>query len=330
MKSKIIWILAVSCLLSAVAASAAAPKKSGKNRTGGPVTQEFGRQERKQKPARAEPATRPSMPSLDELNRSIAVAASAPQSRPQESYYLNPDIDPKDVGLRSGNRAKNPQTKKTEFPIKANTKLYDSRGNFHGVLGGKSVKINYGGIRKIKPTPSARPQKGYSVWYTKLNNGGPASGLVLARNVSVQPRMPELKPKRPPSKGVTAYTITGGERGAQTFAWGYMDKSGNFVPFKVTPGYRGGGRNSTDYGLRSGTYVNLSYNLPGRGGVAFDTFKQGATFYRERYVPSVKVPLYYPGGTKQIGSLTFLYGRVQTPTGLRRGGMPLEALTRRL
>jgi hypothetical protein len=332
MKSKIIAMVAVFCLLSGLAASAVAQKKSGKKqRSVGPVTEEFGHLERKQKaaPRRSEP--RAVAANTDELNRWLASTASAPTPAPRQNdnYYLNPPANLYGVGLRQGNRAKNPRTSKTEFPIKPNTKLYDSRGNVRGVINDPSVKINYGGVRNIKPSRNAKAERAYSVWFTNLKNGEQASGLVLSRRVLDKPRMPKLMAGRPPSRGVTPYIVTGGNQQAQTSQWGFRDRSGNFVPYKVTPGYRGGGRNSTDYGYRPGGFTNLTYNLPGRGGVAFDTFKNGATFHREKSVRSVQVPLYYPGGTRRVGHLTFVYGTVQTPTGPRRGGMPLEALRRR-
>jgi hypothetical protein len=336
MKSKIIAMVAVLCLLlSGLTVSAAGQKKSGKKqRSSGPVTEEFGHLERKQKPApRRAPAPRPVVADTEGLNRWLVTTASAPAPAPApyrtERQYLNPPANLRGVGLREGNRAKNPRTRKTEFPVKPNTMLYDSRGNARSVINDPSVKINYGGVRTIKPSPGAKAQRAYSVWFTNLKNGQQASGLVLSQRVLDKPRMPKLMAGRPPSKGVTPYTITGGNRQAQTSEWGFKDRSGNFVPYKVTPGYRGGGRNSTDYGYRPGGYTNLTYNLPGRGGVAFDTFKNGATFQREKSVRSVQVPLYYPGGTRRVGHLTFVYGTVQTPTGPRRGGIPLEALRRR-
>lgn len=332
MKSKIITIVAVLCLLTSFEVSAVGQKKSGKkHHRVGPVTEEFGHLERKRKAPPRPPAPRPAAAGVEELNSWLATAASAPPPapRPDSTYYLNPPADLRRVGLRQGNRAVNPRTGGTSFPVRPNTTLYDSRGNARGVINDRSVRINYGGVRNIRPTPGGRAQRAYSVWFTNLSNGQQASGLVLARRVLDQPRMPRLMSPRPPSRGVTPYTITGGSRQAQTSPWGFTDRSGNFVPFKVTPGYRGGGRNATDYGWRPGGYTNLTYNLPGRGGVAFDTFRNGTTFYRERSVRSIEVPLYYPGGTRRVGHLTFVYGSVQTPTGPRRGGVPLEALRRR-
>jgi hypothetical protein len=255
----------------------------------------------------------------DDTSASKAIAAST-RGRRAISPYNSPLPHPN--GDRIGNRARNPRTDGRTFPVLPNTELYDARGKSRGEIDDSRVRLNFGGERKIK-TPSGKVETAYSTWFVDLD-GEKASGLILESDLIDKPQMPSLMPPRPPNEGRTAYRMTGGD--PNSAAWG---RGG--VPFKVNPGYRGGGQSSTDYGLRPDGYVNLCYNVPGTGtgGICYDTFKAGTTFYREKSVRAIEVPLYYPGGDVRQGHLTFVFGTVDTPTGPRRGWVPLQALERK-
>lgn len=220
----------------------------------------------------------------------------------------------------------NPRTGNLDFSMKSGTHLFNSRANKREVIINPAVKINYGATRVMKGADGKRHVFHY-VWGTDLKNGERASGWIRRSALNDRPKMPTLAAKRPPSGAVTPYTITGGN--PQSTRFGFRDSAGQFHPYKVTKGYTGGGREVTDYLGRPGGYVNQNFNLPGKGGVSYDTYRTGTTFLRSRSVPAVKTPFYYPGGTKRVGSLTFVYGTVQTPTGARHGWIPSQALGRR-
>jgi hypothetical protein len=243
------------------------------------------------------------------------------------SDKYNQRVAPKNSPLTHGpNRLLNPQTKTPYFPIAPHTTLIDSKGKKRDEIAASEVRINFGGIRMMKGV-NGKISPHVNVFSTGLANGEVASGYASLTAFSVKPKMPVVTAKRPPAGARTPYTVTGGNLSK----FGVTDSNGQFRSLKVNKKITKGGQNATDYLLRPGGYVNQTYNIPGTktGGIAYDSYKVGTTFYRAPSVKAVREPLYHQGGTKVAGHLTFVYGTVSTPTGKRHGWMALEALKRK-
>lgn len=266
---------------------------------------------------------------VDNTPSNIATAARAGGGN-----FANPYNRPlQDSKHKIGNRAVNPVTDHTLFGIKPGTLLYDSRGKSRGAIDlsrpgrkhPKKTQLSYGGERMIK-LPSGELKRAYDAFGVYLTNGELASGLILEEDLNVKPRMPSLMGPEPPDKGETKYAMTGGNTNVAPWKL-------NGVTLKVNSNVTHPGENSTDYGLRNGSHVNLCYSVPGTvrggGGQCYDTFKVGTTFHREKSVHSRTVKLYKPGEDVPVPNavLRFLYGYVDTPTGKRYGWVPFEALT---
>jgi hypothetical protein len=264
------------------------------------------------------------------------VTAKAPSVRQptlpkgfSSSGIYNQKVATKPSVYREGNRAVVPgsKTKNINFPLKPKTEIKDSLGNVLGTVTGTTGKINFG-ARRTMIGSNGKPQIHYQLWNSSLPNGTLVSGYVQGADVKVKPKMPTVRVKQPPKGPTTPYIMTGGNRTSPQL--GFF-KGKDFVPFKVTKGYTGGGRNSTDYGAaRPGVeLVNQCLNLPGKGGVCHNAFPVGTRFDRIKSVHSRTVPLYLPGGIKPVSSIKFVLGRVKTPTGPTLGWTALDALKRK-
>jgi len=261
---------------------------------------------------------------IAQMNMKVVTLKAKPIRQLDNIYAkrFNQRVSSKDS---NGNRAVNPKTNNIWFPVKPNTTIVDSRGRSQGVVAAPEVRINYGATRKLLGS-DGKQHVFHQAWSTNLQSGVAASGWIQRSALPTKPKMPTVTAKRPPTGPRTAYTITGGNPQSSKFG---MTVFGQFVPFKVTRGYAGGGRNASDYLRRPTGVVNVSYNLPGKGGVSHDTYRPGTTFQRAKSIRSIVSPLYLPGGTKPVSNLRFVYGTVQTPTGPRFGWIPLAALKRK-
>jgi hypothetical protein len=250
---------------------------------------------------------------------------------------FNQKVATKPSIYRHGNRAVVPgsKNKNLDFTIKPNSQIKDSKGNVLGIIAPPTGKVNYGATRKLKDS-DGKARLHHQVWNTQILNGTPVSGWVQRSDFKVKPIMPTVTAKQPPKGQRTPYIITGGTPQSPRLGFinpskQFVNPSKQFVPYKVTKGFKGGGRDSIHYGAaRPGTgLVNQCLNLPGKGGVCHDAYPIGTGFHRITSIPSKTVPLYYPGGTKRVSSMKFIWGIVQTPTGRRGGWISLDVLKRK-
>ena len=237
------------------------------------------------------------------------------------------------------------------FPIKAGEhNLYDGTGIVRGKLAANSVRLNYGLQKEIKG------ETYYYAFSTKLkisNKTVGASGWIKASAIEAgnDPQFDTnfVKKMQMPSAAndtFTEYEITGGnpqeisgkdENGAIKYKFGYTDKKGNFVAYKVLPKIPLDGNQSiasTDYLKRSDAVINLGFNV---AGVSNDTFRiDGANrpliFHRssDKHATAV-IDLYYPkdaahDGEKIVEKMVFVYGYVAVANNKRWGWIPLDAL----
>lgn len=245
----------------------------------------------------------------------------------------NQRVAPKGTpGTYGGNRATVPGSPNNiDFLLKSQPVLRDSLGNIRGSVVSPTAKVNFGATRTMLG-PDGKPAKYHQVWDVRLQNGDHASGYVQRSEFAVKPQMPTVTMKRPPAGPRTPYTITGGKPESSKFG---RVVDGKFEPYKVNPRYTGGGQTGTHYLWRPGGYVNQNFNLPGtgKGGVSHNAYPIGTTVYRIKSVPSVAVPLYDRGGTKQVGEMKFVLGTVpgtkQTMNKPQTGWFALDALKRR-
>jgi hypothetical protein len=331
-------IMVISMTLAIGATAAAAQSSKGAKHSKNQVTKKFGALFAKEaghakaENARSKPAVKASGQAGPKVDKNLRVETAERKtahrgaregSHSSQSSIYNQKVAPKGTPLAKGNRAVNPKTGDLLFSVNSDSHLLDSMGRSRGEVAGKEVKINYGATRKFKDKNGVT-HVFHQAWSTPLKGGKIASGWIRRTNLNDKPKMPTITARRPPSGPKTAFTITGGNPRSEKF--GYKNASGQFVPYKVTKQYKGGGRDATDYLFRPGGVVNQSFNLPGKGGVSYDSYQPGTTFKRADSIPSITRPLYYPGGTKQVGHLTFVYGGVDTPTGRRFGWIPLQAM----
>ncbi|MDQ3710668.1 MAG: hypothetical protein M3388_00375 [Acidobacteriota bacterium] len=238
------------------------------------------------------------------------------------------------------------------FPIKVGEhNLYDGTGIVRGKLAADSVRLNYGLQKKIKG------EIYYYAFSTKLkinNETIGASGWIKASAIEAgnDPQFDTdfVKKMQMPTAAndkFTEYEITGGNQqetaagkdanGAIKYKFGYADKTGDFVPYKVLPKIPLDGNQSiasTDYLKRSDAVINLGFNV---AGVSNDTFRiDGANrpliFYRSSEKDATTViDLFYPkdaahDGEKVVAQMIFVYGYVAVGNDKRWGWIPLDAL----
>ncbi len=238
----------------------------------------------------------------DELNGEGASQATALSGEcSQSEYNCALPASPHDR-----NRIFNYATNSYDWPIANGAHLRDGLGNIRGVVVDSAVKINYGGRKRINGVNHVY------AFAARLDTGITASGWVRegALNNSPISRMPTVALSDPGHGDYeTVFTVTGGN-------------NADFEGLKVSKDYDDGGRNATDYLVRPGNMFNLLYNLPGRGGVATDTFPLGVSFRRCQGVLHIDINLYEPSGTKVVRTMPFVYGHV----GSRYGWVAKDAL----
>ena len=236
------------------------------------------------------------------------------------------------------------------FPIKTGEhNFYDGTGIVRGKLDADSVRLNYGLQKKIKG------EIYYYAFSTKLkinNESIGASGWIKASAIEAgnDPQFDTnfVKKMQMPTANdrFTEYEITGAnpqetagkdENGAVKYKFGYADKNGNFIAYKVLPKIPLDGNQSiaaTDYLKRSDDVVNLGFNV---AGVSNDTFRiNGANrplnFHRSSEKDATAViDLFYPkdavhDGEKVVAQMIFVYGYVAIENDKRWGWIPLDAL----
>lgn len=237
------------------------------------------------------------------------------------------------------------------FPIKIGVhNLYDGTGIVRGKLAADSVKLNYGLQKNIKG------ETYYYAFSTKLKTNNRtigASGWIKAVAIEAgndpQFDVNFVKKMQMPTDAAdqfTQYEITGGNpqeatgkdtNGTLKYKFGYADKNGNFIAYKVLPKIPLDGNQSiaaTDYLKRSDAVVNLGFNV---AGVSNDTFRvAGANrplvFHRSSDKDATAViDLFYPkdaahDGEKVAAQMIFVYGYVAVAGDKRWGWIPLDAL----
>jgi hypothetical protein len=235
-----------------------------------------------------------------------------------------------------------------QFPVKKGEHLlYDGTGIARGRLAATSVKLNYGLQKEIGG------EKYYYAFSTQIKFKDSilgASGWLKAAAIEKgnDPRFdPQFVSRMQMPTGAgdrfTRYEITGGEPqekiagGALRYKFGYADRAGNFVAYKVLPKIPLDGKQSvaiTDYLKRGDDVINLGFNP---AGVSNDTFRvDGANrpliFYRSAEKDAtVEIDLFYPrdethDGVEPVAKALFIYGYVAVPNGKRWGWIPLDAL----
>lgn len=237
------------------------------------------------------------------------------------------------------------------FPLKTGrNELYDGTGIARGAIAAERVKLNYGLEKQING------EKYYYAFSTKINLGGKiegASGWIKASAIAAgndpqfdQNFVRKMQMPTAANDQFTAYEITGGEPekpsgkdadGRAKYEFGYADKSGNFVAYKVLPNIALDGKQSvaaTDYLKRSDGVINLGFNV---AGVSNDTFRvAGANrplvFYRSSEPDATAaIDLFYPkdathSGSEIAGRMIFVYGYVAIGKEKRWGWIALAAL----
>ena len=238
-----------------------------------------------------------------------------------------------------------------QFPLKRGAHdLYDGTGIVRGRLAADAVRLNYGLQKKIKG------ETFYYAFSTKLNVGDEivgASGWIKASAIAAgnDPQFDRNfveKMQMPTGANdiFTRYEITGGDpqeiigkeaNGAAKYKFGYADKTGVFVAYKVLPKIPLDGKQSiaaTDYLKRSDAVINLGFNV---AGVSNDTFRvEGANrpliFQRSSEKDATAViDLFYPKdgahtGETPVAQMVFVYGYVSVGGNNRWGWIPLDAL----
>jgi hypothetical protein len=197
---------------------------------------------------------------------------------------------------------------KSEWKIKPNTKVKDGFGVVRGKLLERHVKINYGMRKMINGVSHvyafAEPLKG----------GGTASGWIEESQLVNSPLpMPTLQHDVSNVQfDITPYKI---KRGMPKEYDGVKIRAGSTSPKNEAV---------ADYFERQGGVINLIYALPGNGGLSCDTFiiDDDLRFYKAANVTPIAIPTYPPRSSKQIGTLTFVFGKIAD----RYGWIPAEVL----
>ncbi len=239
------------------------------------------------------------------------------------------------------------------FPVKTGEhQLYDGTGISRGKLVASSVKLNYGQEKKINK------ENYYYAFSTKIIVNGSkevigASGWIKATAIQAgnEPQYDRKfteKMQMPTAVNdtFTDYAITGGDphetigkddNGKIKYKFGYADKKGKFVAYKVLPKIPLDGNQSvasTDYLKRGDAVINLGFNV---AGVSNDTFRidgvnRPLIFHRSAEKDSTAlIDLFCPKDTEHtgeeiVGKMVFVYGYIDTQSGKRWGWIPLDAL----
>lgn len=242
-----------------------------------------------------------------------------------------------------------------QFPLKSGShSLYDGTGIKRGAVAARAVRLNYGQQKEIKG------ERCYYAFSTSIIPEGSdqkrsASGWIKASalregndpDYSTEVVTKMQPPALPVAKAAfTAYEITGGDPEEKTgtdsggkplYRYGYTDRTGRFISYKVLPGVALDGRSSiaaTDYLKRNDDVINLGFNV---AGVSNDTYRVSGEqrpliFHRAKDPDATAiVDLYYPksdahDGRKPIAKMVFVYGYVEEGSGKRWGWIPLGAL----
>lgn len=210
-----------------------------------------------------------------------------------------PNPNPPAVASCGGrNRLRNPASAEGNclFGIAQGAHLRDGQGNSRGMISSTQVKLNYG---QRKHLAGARHVYAFAVM---MHGGFGASGWMRegALDRGSVSFMPTVRNKDP-GKGFyqRVWRVTGGN-------------PNHFGDLKVNPKVpREANEAASDYLLRPGNVVNFLWSLPGVGGAAIDTFPAGVYhFRRARGVAEVRIGLYHPNGTVRVGSMGFVYGKI--------------------
>lgn len=190
--------------------------------------------------------------------------------------------------------------------LEPGTPIYDGFGRRRGTVSDGQTRINFGQRKEIG---GRRMVYAFAV---RVAGAGTASSWIPESKLASAPleRMPTVAARNP---------------GGGDYASRFVTRSGvpaRYVGLKVVKNSASSNEAASDYFERPGGVVNLTYNLPGVGGVSTDTFPVGTGFRRNRNVKSLVINLYRPHGSVVVGHMRWVYGHV----GSRYGWYPRAAL----
>jgi hypothetical protein len=222
---------------------------------------------------------------------------------------------------RSGPRViYNKSTGSLDWPVFAGTPVYNGIGVQMGTVipyDGQTVataKINYGQRKTIGG------QTVVYTWASHTTSGGMSGWIPEAKvqnSTLLETRDPTIRLPDPGQGDYDAiWLITGGDPAA-------------FANLKVDSNQSANGENATDYLLRPGNVVYVTFNVPGfsLGGYAVDSVPIGSVFRRSLGVEEIDIPLYPPGSSTPTNkSMHFIYGSVDDGVAKRFGWIAKEAM----
>lgn len=223
-----------------------------------------------------------------------------------------PCMDPRDPG--ANRLAHKYNSEDCHFTIASNTVLYDGFGNARGNVTDSQVRINYGQRKRLP--------NGTVVVYAFAvgTTNGAASGWIREADVTESLGHMATVNAQNPGNGdyVALWRMTGGPVPVRAF-YEDMVLHNDHSPCTHLPKH---------YLLRPGNVVNLLYNLPGKGGVADDTYAvdTGDVFRRSKDVALHPIAFYHkdaPLHGEPFGYMDFQYGHVNG----RYGWIARDAVT---
>jgi hypothetical protein len=237
----------------------------------------------------------------------------------EKGRFKGPDRLAREVRLKDGRVAVT-----NRFSVRRGTILYDGKAEPLGFSIGRGtlklgkVYINYGQRKKMRingnleefvyviSAPTTNNQRGASGWIK-------VTDVVNYRRHLTPDKMPDLSHHQQKEfEFAPPCTITGGDPAR------YKNR-------KVRPCVTDTNIDARDYLKRTPDfanplgYVNLLYNLPGRGSISADTLPVGTTFVPVENVEPVSIALYRPNSPKQVSErhppnvMEFVYGYARTP-----------------
>jgi hypothetical protein len=230
------------------------------------------------------------------------------------------DCAPPASDNRAGARVIYDKPSNVHWPLFANTPLYNGLGVQIGTVipidtkSGPTAMINYG-QRKVIDGQSL-----VYTWSSHTASGG-MSGWIPESKIQNQALLDARSPTTnlpDPGKGDydAIWLVTGGDNAA-------------YAGLKVDNDQSGSGENATDYMLRPGNVINVTYNVPGfsLGGFSVDSMPVGSIFRRSLGVDEIDIPLYPAGSaTPTNKSMHFIYGHIDDGVSRRFGWIAKEAL----